>query len=151
VIATKVFGGGMFTSLMHDTFLLQMTLSFLQPDDMLFMGVKSIEELNRNMNVIDEYNTNEKYPIMESHCNGCQMCDEACANINHYPLSKWIRYCRYLDSEDPHYIDWAVQKIKQENIEMNCLQCKRCEDICPTKLKIKRYIQDRVNKIATIK
>ena len=110
----------------------------------VLLEVKKLFKLNFKglKNFTNNYKNDRIFPISKewrlqmtnfSHCHSCRLCDAVCPAITHDPKQTApsflaISYSRQLT--DLVYFD-----------ETNCVDCKRCEDICPQKVPLVSLIR----------
>lgn len=106
-------------------------------NSILIMEFKVKEDADRIIGYLDSYK-NEIFPIIEDFCNKCQKCEQVCMNA--YPLARWVRYCRNIDDGLVGY----KQKLQDENIHFDCINCNLCEQNCCLNVPIKEFIKQHL-------
>lgn len=106
--------------------------------------LNNFKQLNEEyyLNKIKQYKQNNFIK-----CLGCGKCTTCCsANI---PLTAIIQmYNRSLVNQDCFY-DFQLLKHNIGEPVNNCIQCKKCVEICPLKLNIPKLLQDQIFELRT--
>lgn len=131
---------------------------------LILSGMNSMEQLTENINTASEIIPNSlsekekeiinkvktKYiELTKVSCTGCKYCVDCPKGIdipNIFSLYNEAFMYNALDSCSKRYTD----SIKKENNASACIECKKCEKICPQGLNITQYLKDAHRSLTTV-
>ena len=131
---------------------------------LILSGMNSMEQLTENINTASEIIPNSlsekekeiinkvktKYiELTKVSCTGCKYCVDCPKGIdipNIFSLYNEASMYNALDNCSKRYTD----SIKKENNASACIECKKCEEICPQGLNITQYLKDAHKELTTV-
>lgn len=121
--------------------------------DMVIPGISSIEELEENYTIINNYQQITKIDskkiesiskmIGTTFCRRCQYCEPCPQGIE---IAKILRFEKYY--EDYNLKEWAKKQYDELEIKVDsCKKCYLCESRCPYNLNITQRLEEFKNKM----
>jgi ferredoxin len=142
-IAVKPLGDGdLFIDTYPPDLLFNSVYSLIGEDGLVLFPLSCKEEVDEILFYFNSY-MEGIHPIIEDFCNKCQKCEDVC--MNKYPLALYIKYCRDMDSFNASIAEWSKNKLKEEHVHFDCISCNLCEQNCPLRVPIKKFITDHLS------
>ena len=141
-IAIKPFGDGdLFIDSYPPSLLFNSVYSLIWDTGMVVFPLSCKEEIDEIVYYESHY-MEGIHPIIEDFCNKCQLCEKTC--MNGYPIARYIKYCKDIDSFNKDVSDWAKTKLINEAVTFDCIGCSQCEAVCPLHVPIRKFVKEHL-------